>query len=370
MSQPRLQETGQGSFYGDYLYERIVPRGHFLRKLRELVPWQRYTGRLLKYYRGKGKRGRPPIDPAIVLKMLLLSYLYNLSERQTEEFCNMHLAAKFFLGLAIDERPPDHATLSVFKRRLLENGKVRAYERLLQQVVADAREAGISFGSLQLVDSTHSVADVNVAKERQRDKGGEEPRDPDARWGTKRQYTVTDKDGGSSKRRRTFYGYKDHVSFNVEAQMITGVIVTPGNAYDGHYLIPLLKRDLAQGIPVEVCAADRGYDDTENHYWLQQRGIGDAIHLSRHRTKKKDANKEVWFRLKAQPWYRPALRERYQIERKFGEAKKHHGLGRCRYLRWERRVVQAHLTAIALNLKQWVRSLTGVSLRGPSLIRT
>lgn len=169
MSGPRLQETGQGSFYGDYLYERIVPQGHFLRKLREVVPWQRYTYRLLKYYRGKGMRGRPPIDPAIVLKMLLLSYLYNLSERQTEEFCNMHLAAKYFLGLAIDERAPDHATLTVFKQRLLENGRQQAYERLLEQVVGDAREAGISFGSLQLVDSTHSVADVNVAKERQRD---------------------------------------------------------------------------------------------------------------------------------------------------------------------------------------------------------
>lgn len=370
MSHPRLQETGQDSFYGDYLYERIVPQDHFLRKLREIVPWQRYTYRLLKYYRGKGMRGRPPIDPAIVLKMLLLSYLYNLSERQTEEFCNMHLAAKYFLGLAIDGRTPDHATLTVFKQRLLENGRQQAYERLLQRVVADAREAGISFGSLQLVDSTHSVADVNVAKERQRDKDGEEPRDPDARWGTKGQYTVTDQNGETSERRRTFYGYKDHVSFNVEAQMITSVIVTPGNAYDGHYLIPLLERDLAQGVPVAVCAADRGYDDTENHYWLQQQGIGNAIHLSQLRTKKKDANKGVWFQLKEQPWYRPALRERYQIERKFGEAKKHHGLGRCRYVEWERRVVQAHLTAIALNLKQLVRSLTGVSLRGPSLIRT
>jgi hypothetical protein len=77
MSQPRLQETGQDSFYGDYLYERIVPQDHFLRKLRELVPWQRYAYRLLEHYRGKGMRGRPPIDPAIVLKMLLWMYLDN-----------------------------------------------------------------------------------------------------------------------------------------------------------------------------------------------------------------------------------------------------------------------------------------------------
>ena len=61
---------------------------------------------------------------------------------------------------------------------------------------------------------------------------------------------------------------------------------------------------------------------------------------------------------------------RYQIERKFGEAKKHHGLGRCRYIGGERYAIQAHLTAMALNLKQLVRGLTGVSLRGPMLKST
>ena len=58
---------------------------------------------------------------------------------------------------------------------------------------------------------------------------------------------------------------------------------------------------------------------------------------------------------------------RYQIERKFGEAKLYHGLRDCRYLSLERYAVQAYLTAIALNLKQLIRGLTGVSLRGPTL---
>jgi hypothetical protein len=35
--------------------------------------------------------------------MLLLSYLYNLSERQTEVYVNDSLSAKCFLGLAVDE---------------------------------------------------------------------------------------------------------------------------------------------------------------------------------------------------------------------------------------------------------------------------
>ena len=72
MAEPKLQQTASDSFYGDYLYENIVPKSHFLRQLREIVPWQRFTYRLIKYYRGRGQVGRPPIDPAIMLKMLLL----------------------------------------------------------------------------------------------------------------------------------------------------------------------------------------------------------------------------------------------------------------------------------------------------------
>lgn len=366
----RLKGTGRDSFYGDFLYEQIVPQDHFLRHLREVVPWQRYTYRLIKYYRGKGERGRPPVDPAMVLKMLLLSYLYDLSERAVEEYCNLNLAAKFFIGVSVDAQVPDHSTLSVFKKRILENGHLAAYQRMLDAMISDARDAGITFGTLQLIDSTHSIADVNVAKDQKRQHDGDMPRDPDARWGCKGTYYVTDEQGGRHKRKKYFYGDKTHSSLNAQAQMITSLITTGGNRHDGRFLRDLIAHDLQQGLPVGVCAADRGYDDTANHFWLQQQGIGNAIHLNGYRTNKKDKNREVWVELKRQPWYREALKLRYQIERKFGEAKKYHGLGRCRYVGGKRYAVQAYLTALALNMKQLVRGLTGVSLRGPMLIST
>jgi len=350
---------------GDYLYQNIVAQNHFLCQLRELVPWQLFTYRLLKYYRGKGEVGRPPIDPAIVLKMLLLSYLYNTSERQVEELCNYYLPAKYFIGLAIDARAPDHATLTVFKERILANGKLRAYERMLTEIIRIAWEAGVVFGALQLVDSTHSVAAVDLAQEKQREKEGRAPRDPDARWGCKGTYIIHDGEGQPQERKKGFYGYKLHASFNEEAQMITSVEVSTGNRPDGGYLRPLIQADLAQGLPITTCVADRGYDDTENHYALQQLGIRNAIHLVRTRTQKKDPHKEVWQQLLAEPWYQPALRRRYQIERKFAEAKLYHGLRRCRYVTLARYAIQAYLTAMALDLKQLVQALTGVSLRSP-----
>jgi len=364
MSRERFQSTGKTSFYGDYLYDQIVPQEHFLRKLREVVPWQRFTYRLVKYYKGKARTGRPPLEPSLVLRMLLLSYLYNLSECDVERYCQENLPAKYFLGLAIDDSVPDHSTLTVFKNRILENGKLKAYTRLLNSIVQIAQEQGVVFGSLQIIDSTHSLADVNVQKDDHRQKKGERPRDANAHWGVKHTRTVRDEKGHKRKVREYFYGYKAHVSFNAEAQMITSVVVSPGQRYDGHYLPSLIESDLAQELPIDICTADRGYDDTDNHFFLQTRGIRSAIHLNDYRTQKKDPNKQVWLELKAQPWYKPSLDERYQIERKFGEAKQHHGLGRCRYLGIWRYDIQAHLTAIALNLKRLVRLLTGVPFRG------
>ncbi|MFC2015593.1 transposase [Chloroflexota bacterium] len=62
--------------------------------------------------------------------------------------------------------------------------------------------------------------------------------------------------------------------------------------------------------------------------------------------------------------YQRGIRERYTIERKFGEAKQGHGLGRCRYLGIDGYRMQAYMTTIALNLKRMVRLLTNTSFRG------
>lgn len=40
----------------------------------------------------------------------------------------------------------------------------------------------MKFGKLQVVDSVHLVADVNITKDKQRQKDGSPPRDKDAEW--------------------------------------------------------------------------------------------------------------------------------------------------------------------------------------------
>jgi hypothetical protein len=119
-------------------------------------------------------------------------------------------------------------------------------------------------------------------------------------------------------------------------------------------------------VEAETYAGDKGYDDTDLHYRLQELGKHSALRLRHFRTGKKDRNKEVWLELEKTPEYQAGLAERYKIERKYGEAKHWHGFGRCRYLGLQRYGIQAFLMVLALNLKRIVQLLTGAYFYSPS----
>ena len=364
MARKRFKKHDMGSFYGNFIYDRVVPRDHFLRRLEEIVPWEHFTDLLMEFYRGAGQYGRPPYNPVVILKMLLIGYLYNLSERATEQQVNDSLAMKWLMGLAVDEFAPDHSTLSRFRQRIVKNGKEKAFAEMLVRIVQLAQESRVEFGTIQVMDSVHTVADVNTSKDEGRKKKGKPPRDGGAAWGVKHKKKAKDENGKTVNIPQYFYGYKAHVSLNTGSELITSIKVTAGNAYDGHEMLPLIERDLEKGIPIDTATADKGYDDGENHYTLECWGIQSAIILKRNRTEKKCPNKQKWIAMKASEPYRRGIRERYKIERKFGEAKQGHGLSRCRYLGKIGYMVQAYLTAMVLNLKRLVKLLTGTNFRG------
>lgn len=349
---PNLRATTINSFHGSFLYQQVVPRDHDFVKLALAIDWSVFTRKLMKLYKGAGEYGPPPYDPALILRMLLVSYIYNISERQAEELVRYFLPAKEFVGLGVDDLPPDHSTLTVFKNRLLKHSGQKAVESLFNEILRQAKKQGIKLGRTQLIDSTHTRADVNTDKDRKRrKKEGKPPRDPDASWGTKRLKIVKDNQGKKRKIPETFHGYKIHLSMNEETSLVTSLVITDGAAYDGHYLRPLINKDLKKGINLEAVVADRGYDDGDLVCFLEEKDILPAISHRKTRTQTK------WQDLRAKPLYQEALKKRPQIERLFGEAKKHHGLGQCRYLTKQRTAIQAYFTFMAINLKRMIKQL-------------
>ena len=73
--------------------------------------------------------------------MFITPYLYDLLERQIEEAANYNVAIKEFVGLAVDERAPNHSTPSEFNRRLRAVGGWDNLRAVCDEVLCQARAA-------------------------------------------------------------------------------------------------------------------------------------------------------------------------------------------------------------------------------------
>lgn len=363
MTEKHFKQTGLSSFFGSPIYDRVVPRDHFLVQLNRVIDWDSFTAVLLPAYKGLAEEGRPPYPPVTILKMLVIAYLYRFSERQVEEATNMNLAIKEFVGLAVDELAPDHSTLSEFNRRIREANGWLSFQAIGDGVLRQAQAAGIRLGKIQVVDSVHTVADLDNDADRERQQQGRPPRDKQAQLVKKGRRRKTGPDGKLTMQELQYLGYKSHVSVNAETGLITSLTPTGGSAPDNKQVPELLAHDAEVGAPAEIYAGDKAYDDTDLHVRLWALGKHSALTLNDYRTADSNERRESWQRLKDSPEYQAGRAERYKIERKFGEAKRWHGFGRCRYLGLLRYGLQAHLTALVLNLKRIVLLLTGARLR-------
>jgi IS5 family transposase len=363
----RFKKNTTNSFFGHFLYDQLLDKKHFLVQAKSIVDWDRFTQRCLRWYKGAGEVGRPPYNPSCLLKMLFISYLYNFSERQTEMMVNDSIAMKCFLGLGVDEKAPDHSSLTYFKERLLKGAGKSAYDQLLREILTQAKQRGVKFGSIQIIDSVHTIADVNTDKDEDRKGKGGKPRDPSAKWGTKGQKKIKDKK--TSKMiiiNKSFFGYKTHTSANADSRLITSVTTTSGEATDGKQFVKLVGKDSFTPIPKidRTYAADKAYDDGENHECLKRKKMGDALILKKTRLGKKDPNKQIWQELIATKQYQDGTKRRREIEAIFGTQKQNHGLRRARYLGLDKYHVQTTIMALVYNLKVVVAAITGSTLKG------
>ena len=134
--------------------DQYVPKDHLLRQIEELVDFTFIYEKVQHLY---SPLGRKSIDPVILIKMLLIGYLYGIeSERKLEEEVTLNLAYRWFLGLDLDEPIPDHSTFSQNRKRRFNGSSV--FQEVFDHVVMMCVEKGLVTGEIILTDSTHIKA--------------------------------------------------------------------------------------------------------------------------------------------------------------------------------------------------------------------
>src|ERR1700728_4400095 len=139
--------------------EDQVPETHLLRLIEKHISFALVRGQLKDRY---SEIGRPSIDPELLLRILLIGYLYGItSERKLVEELRMHLAWRWFTGLGFDQEIPHHSTFSKNRHGRFQESKV--FEHLFQEIVARCLEAGLVEGNNLSVDG--SFVEANASKE-------------------------------------------------------------------------------------------------------------------------------------------------------------------------------------------------------------
>ena len=98
------------SLFYYFRLEDHVPENHLLRLIDQHIDFGFVRERLQDSY---SDTGRPSIDPELLLRIVLIGYLYGISsERKLVEELRMHLAWRWFTGRGFDEEIPHHSTFS------------------------------------------------------------------------------------------------------------------------------------------------------------------------------------------------------------------------------------------------------------------
>ena len=220
-----------------------------------------------------GRTGRPP-HPALALwHSYVISFLLNLPHtnaliRRLEDEPSLRDLCGFIGQL------PHRTTFNRFIQRLSHHGSL--VEAALADITGRLRELLPGLGNEVAVDSTAVRTHSNPNRKT--------ISDPEARWGVKN--SAKSKEGG----KEYFFGYKVHMVADVTYGIPLAQVVTAGNRSDSPVLPDVMKRaetpyDLWNP---KVAIADRGYDSSTNHTWLDARGVIPVIHIRQTKTKLHD----------------------------------------------------------------------------------
>lgn len=287
-------------------FKDLEAPGHpFYQKLNELLYEAHFDEQVemlcAPYYKDGG---RPSIAPGVYFRMLFIGYFEGLdSQRGIAWRCADSLSLKEFLGVPIDERTPDHSTLTRIRKRL----PLELHEDVFHLVLHIAVEKKLLVGKTIAVDSTYVEANAAMKSIVRRDTGEDyrkyvrrlaeeeggltDPSDEDVRrfdrkragkkTSNKEWKSPTDSDSRIVRMKdgRTHLGYKIEHAVDLDSDILVGAAVYAGDQADSTTLLETLEETEShmnltgdrRRKRIEEVVADKGYHSTNNLAELRTR---------------------------------------------------------------------------------------------------
>ena len=150
------QLEAQENLFYRFRIEDHVPSNHMLRKVDWLLDFDAIRVELADLY---SHTGRPSVDPELMLRILLIGYLYGIrSERRLVEEVHLNLAYRWFCKLGLEGSVPDRSTFSKNRHGRFADGDI--LRRLFESVVEKCVAFGFVGGTDAAVDGSTIEADA------------------------------------------------------------------------------------------------------------------------------------------------------------------------------------------------------------------
>jgi transposase len=285
------REDGQGQFFYSFDLDKVVPSDHLVRQIDGLLDLSWVHKELAPYY---SHTGRPSIDPVLMIRMLIVGYVFALrSERRLCAEVQVNLAYRWFCKLGIEDRIPDH---SVFSRARHERFRESdALRRVFEGVVAMCIAAGLVGGEAFSIDASLIKADVDKKKRMPGDRPIAWPKIEEASHAVREYLAALDtargdedgsRDAGGSGKGSDRHKPPKEVSLtDPQATWVARPGLDPFFAYDANYLIDNKAGIIIDAVgtranrTVEIAITQTMVDRVERRFDLRpQRLAGDTVY--------------------------------------------------------------------------------------------
>jgi len=161
----------QGQLFYSFNLDEAVPDDHPVREIAAVLDLSWVHAELAPYY---PQLGRPSIDPVLMIRMLIIGYVFAIrSERALCREVQLNLAYRWFCGLSIEDKIPDHSAFS--RARNDRFGDSGIFRSVFERIVGACIAAGLVGGEGFAVDASLIMADANKQRSIPGTRWGMEP---------------------------------------------------------------------------------------------------------------------------------------------------------------------------------------------------